>query len=221
MDNTNLQEIIESHGKWLRGEEGGRRADLCKADLCKANLSGADLSNADLSGADLSNADLRRADLRGADLSRANLYGAYLRNAYLCDADLRNADLNCANLRNANLCDADLYCADLRGADLSRADLSRADLSGADLSRADLPTKIITVGPIGSRQSYTIYRVDENIVQCGCWHGEGREPWKGGTLEEFEERVIAAYPLDTQHGKDYRAVVEYFKTLKIEVGSHE
>ena len=101
------------------------------------------------------------------------------------------------------------------------ANLRNADLRNADLSGANLPTKIITVGPIGSRQSYTIYRVDENIVQCGCWHGEGREPWKGGTLEEFEERVIAAYPLDTQHGKDYRAVVEYFKTLKMEVGSHE
>ena len=161
MDNTKLQEIIESHGKWLRGEEGGCRADL------------------------------RNADLRNADLS---------------GADLRNADLCGANLRGANLSDAGLIGADLRG---------------ANLSGADLPTKIITVGPIGSRKSYTIYRVDENIVQCGCWHGEGREHWKGGTLEEFEERVIAAYPLDTQHGKDYRAVVEYFKTLKMDVGSHE
>ncbi len=166
MDNTKLQEIIESHGKWLRGEEGGCRADLRNADLY--------------------NADLRNADLRNADLRNANLRNANLRNA-----DLRNADLCDANLCDANLC------------------------------RANLPTKIITVGPIGSQQSYTIYRVDENIVQCGCWHGEGREPWKGGTLEEFEERVIAAYPLDTQHGKDYRAVVEYFKTLKVEVGSHE
>ena len=161
MDNTKLQEIIESHGKWLRGEEGG-----CRADLCDANL---------------------------------------------CDADLRNANLYNADLRDANLCRADL-----RGADLRDANLHNADLRGAGLS-----SKIIQVGPIGSRQSYTIYRVDENIVQCGCWHGEGREPWKGGTLEEFEERVIAAYPLDTQHGKDYRAVVEYFKTLKVEVGSHE
>ena len=191
MDNTKLQEIIESHGKWLRGEEGGRRANLRGA-----NLRGADLCGANLCGANLFGANLFDANLRGATLRIADLCDADLRNATLCDADLRDADLRNANLCNVNLCGA--------------------NLCGADLSR-----KIIQVGPIGSRQSYTIYRVDENIVQCGCWHGEGREPWKGGTLEEFEERVIVAYPLDTQHGKDYRAVVEYFKTLKVEVGSHE
>ena len=43
-----LQEIIKSHGRWLRNEEGGERA----------NLSGADLSDADLSGAYLRGADL-------------------------------------------------------------------------------------------------------------------------------------------------------------------
>lgn len=44
-----LAEVIESHGKWLRGEEGGSRA----------NLSGANLSGADLYGADLCRAELR------------------------------------------------------------------------------------------------------------------------------------------------------------------
>ena len=43
-----LQEIIKSHGRWLRNEEGGERAYLSSADL-----SGADLSSANLSGADL------------------------------------------------------------------------------------------------------------------------------------------------------------------------
>ena len=39
-----LKEIIASHGKWLRCENGGERADLSGADLNGANLSGADLS---------------------------------------------------------------------------------------------------------------------------------------------------------------------------------
>ena len=43
-----LKEIIASHGKWLRYENGGERADLNGA-----NLSGADLSGANLCGADL------------------------------------------------------------------------------------------------------------------------------------------------------------------------
>lgn len=36
-----LQEIIESHGRWLRNAEGGERADLSGADLSGANLGGA------------------------------------------------------------------------------------------------------------------------------------------------------------------------------------
>jgi hypothetical protein len=32
--------IVEKHGKWRRGEEGGARADLTGADLTGANLTG-------------------------------------------------------------------------------------------------------------------------------------------------------------------------------------
>ena len=48
-----LQEIIESHGRWLRNAEGGERADLSGADLSGADLSSAYLSGAYLSGANL------------------------------------------------------------------------------------------------------------------------------------------------------------------------
>jgi hypothetical protein len=80
-----LAEIIESHGKWLRGEEGGSRADLHGADL-----HGADLHGADLHGAILCGADLCGADLRGADLYKADLCGAILCGAILCGANLPN-----------------------------------------------------------------------------------------------------------------------------------
>ena len=53
-----LAKIITSHGKWLRDEEGGQRADL----------QGADLRGADLQDAYLRDAVLRGADLQGADL---------------------------------------------------------------------------------------------------------------------------------------------------------
>jgi hypothetical protein len=56
-----LAQIIADHGKWLRGEEKGRRADLRGADLRGADLNGADLNGAVLSLADLSWADLREA----------------------------------------------------------------------------------------------------------------------------------------------------------------
>ena len=93
-----LQEIIKSHGRWLRNEEGGERANLRGADLSGADLSGADLSSADLSSANLRSADLRSADLSGADLSGANLRSANLRSADLSGADLSGADLSGANL---------------------------------------------------------------------------------------------------------------------------
>lgn len=100
-----IQEIIESHDRWLRNEEGGERANLRSADLSSADLSGADLSGADLSSADLYCADLSSADLSGADLRSANL---------------RSADLSGADLRSANLSGADLRGADLRSADLDK-----------------------------------------------------------------------------------------------------
>ena len=98
-----LQEIIKSHGRWLRNEEGGERADLSSADLSSADLGSADLSSANLRGADLSSADLGSANLRGADLSSADLSGADLSSANLRGADLSSADLSSANLRGADL----------------------------------------------------------------------------------------------------------------------
>ena len=107
MDKQELKAILGKHLKWLRGEDGGERANLSGAYLSRANLSGAYLSEANLSE---------------ADLSEANLSGAYL-----FEANLSEADLSEANLFGANLSEADL----------SRANLSRANLSRANLSRAN------------------------------------------------------------------------------------
>ena len=98
-----LNEIIESHGKWLRNEEGGEKADLRGADLGGADLGGADLGGADLRGADLGDAYLRGADLGDADLRGADLGGADLRGADLGGADLGGADLRDAYLGGAYL----------------------------------------------------------------------------------------------------------------------
>ena len=66
-----LDGIIEKHGKWLRGEEGGERADLRNVDLTGEDLSGVDLSWGKLSGARLVRASLRWADLTGVNLAGA------------------------------------------------------------------------------------------------------------------------------------------------------
>jgi hypothetical protein len=97
MNADELKSVLDLHAKWLRGEEGGSRANLYGADLYGADLSDANLYGADLSGADLSYANLIGADLRGADLSRADL-----RRANLIGANLYGAYLSGANLVGAN-----------------------------------------------------------------------------------------------------------------------
>lgn len=78
-----LDKILNTHKKWLKGEDGGIRANLIRA-----NLSYVDLRDADLRDANLSRANLSCVDLRDANLSRADLSGAYL---------------SCASLKGTNL----------------------------------------------------------------------------------------------------------------------
>ena len=82
MEQKELDAVLEAHLKWLRGKDGGIRADLYGADLSEANLCGANLYGADLRGANLYEADLHGANIHGANLYGANLYRADLANAY-------------------------------------------------------------------------------------------------------------------------------------------
>ena len=189
-----VQEIIKSHGRWLRNEEGGERANLRGADLRGANLRGANLRDAYLRGANLRGANLRDANLSGANLSGANL---------------RGANLSGANLRGANLSGADL-----RGANLSGANLRGAYLSDANLSGADLDKTYYQVVRIGSRRGTTTYCVDDDNVLCGCWNN-----YKGGTLEEFKTRVESVYGREgnnpnEQYYDEYMAAITFFAAMK-------
>lgn len=67
-----LKQALESHRKWLLGEDGERLV------LEEKDLSYTDLRGVDLTFADLSYTDLTGADLRGANLTFANLRGANL-----------------------------------------------------------------------------------------------------------------------------------------------
>lgn len=73
--------------------------------------------------------------------------------------------------------------------------------------------KIVQVGPIGSRNDYTVYRVEEDIVQCGCW----RE-YAGGSLADFIARVNETYPEGNEDGAKYRreylAAIAMFRALR-------
>ena len=47
MTSEEIKKVLDSHQKWINGEDGGKRANLRGA-----NLSGADLRGADLRGTD-------------------------------------------------------------------------------------------------------------------------------------------------------------------------
>ena len=123
-------------------------------------------------------------------------------------ANLSGVDLRWADLRDADLSDADLSNADLRGANLRGANLRNANLYGADL-----PKTILQVGPIGSRKDYTVYNATDDVVQCGCWNAH-----KGGTLEEFKERINEVYPEERErtlkYRREYLTVIAYFEAVR-------
>ncbi len=117
-----------------------------------------------------------------------------------------------ADLREAYLRGADLRWANLREAYLREADLCCVKLSGTDLRGVILSEKIVQVGPIGSRNSYTIYFADRDMVQCGCWN-----EYRGGSLEQFKVRIDEVYPADTLHPeyrREYLAAIAMFKAMK-------
>ena len=198
-----LKEIIVSHGKWLRDEESGERADLKGAylegtDLRGAYFRGANLRGANLKGADLRGTDLRRADLRGTDLEGANL---------------ESADLRYANLKGANLKGVDLRDVDLREADLKGAYLEDTYLGGAYLKGADLNKTYYQITRIGSRNATTTYCVEDDNVVCGCWNN-----YRGGTLEEFKKRVESVYGKEGEmpnkkYCTQYTAAIKCFEKM--------
>ena len=214
-----LQEIIESHGKWLKFEDGGKCADLRGAYLQCADLRGAYLQCADLRGADLRGAHLQGAHLQGANLRGANLRDADLQGAYLQCADLRDAYLQCADLQGAylqcaDLRDAYLQCADLRDAYLQCADLRGAGLQGAYLRGADLPNGIYQIVGCGSYNRCTTYDSINDRVICGCWEDGG-----GNHLESFKKRIETIYgdkgeAPNAAYYIEYMAAINFFEMVK-------
>lgn len=68
--------VLDRHAKWLRGEAGGKRADLRWTDLRGLDFCGADMSSSTLQESDLRGANLTNATLRSVAMIGANLRGA-------------------------------------------------------------------------------------------------------------------------------------------------
>lgn len=66
MKQSDLNEILIKHKRWINNEEGGEPADLRDADL-----QGTDMRGVDMRGVDLQGADLQGTDMRGANLDHS------------------------------------------------------------------------------------------------------------------------------------------------------
>ncbi|HOD52911.1 MAG TPA: pentapeptide repeat-containing protein, partial [Candidatus Cloacimonadota bacterium] len=139
-----LDEMLESHRKWLIGEPNGTRF------VAK--------ENADLSSGYFCRAELRDAYLVGANFTYANLTYANLRNA-----DLSNSYLAGANLHNADLTHASLIGADLLGTHLTGANLTYTNLTGAkNLIKA---SDFMRLNFNQDKQGYYVYKQISHILR--------------------------------------------------------
>lgn len=111
MNDKEVNKLLGKHQKWLRGKEGGSRADLHRVDLQWTDFRHADLRESDLHGA-----NCYEADFYGANLSEANLRGTNFKRADLRYVDFSRARLQDANFSRANI---DFCCLPLEGESLS------------------------------------------------------------------------------------------------------
>src|SRR5262249_9673913 len=112
-----LQEILRLHELWVRGKEGGKRADLRHADLAGI--------------------ELPEAFLHGICLRKTDLRGALLYHAQLGEADLRDCDLSLSNLAKGILHDPDWSGCLMPATVLPNAGLWKTDLGYTSLIRCD------------------------------------------------------------------------------------
>lgn len=83
MNQTELEEVLDSHKRYLSHFKDGEKADLRNIDLRGNDLSCTELQHADLRDANLRCVNLKHSDLRGAKLQGANLNSALLEHTNL------------------------------------------------------------------------------------------------------------------------------------------
>ena len=162
-----LDNAVEKHAKYMRGQNGGARLvlqyknlsglnfkarSLQQADFTASLMVGCDLSDCDFKGANFFACDLRNANLRNAKLTRADFRGAYVAGADLTEADLTEADLREGKimvrgddgmLEDRKRSGGQGAVTVFKGAKLTRTNMADAqaryaDFSDADMSRASL-----------------------------------------------------------------------------------
>ncbi len=104
-----LDDALEKHGMYLRGQMGGARAVIQYQNLSRVNFRNGDWTQADFAGSAFVNANMSHAIF-----TSSNFFGCDMRNANLEESNLTRADLRGAYIAGANLTRANLEAADMR-----------------------------------------------------------------------------------------------------------
>jgi uncharacterized protein YjbI with pentapeptide repeats len=133
MNQTEINEIVRKHRLWLKGREGGSRADFTGRNLCKVDFTGRDLRSAIFTDAILHGAVFTNSTLIGVNFTNAKLTDANLSCAILHYANFTNADLTNVNFSYSVLTDIDFTNAILNGANLYRTTLNGANFTNTNI----------------------------------------------------------------------------------------
>lgn len=120
MNQTELDQILIEHKKWLKDKTRGERADFTGKDLSTLSLKGQNLS-----GAIFNNAICEGCDFRYTNLSCASFVGTWLNNSLMCnciayDTNFFTSELRSVNLRKSRLVGTSFISTDLTNADFSK-----------------------------------------------------------------------------------------------------
>ncbi len=134
MNQSEVQEIITYHKKWLLGDKDGVRANFNK----ESDFEGVNFANADLREATFTDINFKGANFTNANLDWAYLSGSYFENATFDNASVRWAQCRSTNFLNAGLNGADFSYSNLSLSSIRNSVLRNVNFSGAIISDARL-----------------------------------------------------------------------------------
>lgn len=233
IEKAKWNELCALHKEWLLGSAKGKRLTLrnvCIQGEINKNLSNALFSHCTFKINEFGN-DFENAVLKGTNFHSCNLNGIRFNKCTIKGCLFWNCDLI-----NTSFIGCNLYATAFESSDLSETLFSKCNLihsnfeknlmyhtkfrnsslygtycGKVDLSQIKSDERIITIGPIGSRDDCTNYLVDKDWVWCGCW-SENNDCYYGGTLEAFEQRIKEEK--GTLRCKQYELAIQTFKAYK-------
>jgi len=216
-----MDEVLQKHAMYLRGQVGGARCVLKYRDLSGLDFQQYDLSQADFTGSLLIDVDMSNGIYIGASFFACDMRNADMHNGNFSRADFRGAYVAGANLSGANLSDVDLRegkimkrgdrgvledrkrsagagaKAILSGAKMSDTNMAGAQATSADFSDSDMSGVIMTDANLSGASFEGANLADADLTGSDLSDTNMRQSIMTGTVMEGTE----------QHGMDDTAAI--------------